>query len=74
MRLEMVDATGCPVPQFIIKADTNEERLLLKAFVHFRDQARDSWVLGMHGYDVDSGAGVSSFNFGWSPCPDEPRA
>lgn len=65
MRLELADSTGCPVPQFIIKAESDADRMLLKAFTQFRDNAKDEWVFWFHGSCVEEGAGVASFNFGW---------
>lgn len=65
MKVGIADATGCPVPQFIIYPETLEERLLLKAFCQFPRQAKEEWKFTLHG-EVYQDGNVTSFNFGWA--------
>lgn len=62
MKVRMADSTGIPVPQFIIEAETADDRMLLKAFLLFKEHASVTFV--MHGYGVRDGD-YTSFNFGW---------
>lgn len=65
MKVEIGDSTGCPVPQFIIKAETEQDRAILKSFVSLPKYAKDSWKFSLHGYTLENGD-IWSFNFGWS--------
>ncbi len=63
MRIEVADATGCPVPQFVVHPETKEERMLLKAFEHFLVWGRDEWEFHCHGCTHQNGE-IVAFNFG----------
>lgn len=66
MKVRMAEATGCLVPQFVIEAETDEERIFLKTFARFPEFARDEWKMHLHGHtmDLDRG-GASAINLGW---------
>jgi hypothetical protein len=60
VKIELRDQTGQPVPQFVVRADSVEERMILKAFFsHIANRAEFCF----HGYCLTDGE-VSSFNFG----------
>jgi len=64
MRIEIADSMGCPVTQFVVHAENDLDRFILKAFLTFPDNAKDKWVFRKHGYTCDD-SGYRSFNFGW---------
>lgn len=75
MKIRAAPSTGCPVPQFIVTPETDEDRMLLRAFVLFRDHSSKPWEFRFHGACFGDGD-VQSFNFGWAPAhqsmPDNP--
>jgi hypothetical protein len=62
MKIEMAESTGCPVPQFVVHPETDEEQMLLRAFfyVHNNDP---KWRFQMHGPTYQDGK-IIAFNFG----------
>lgn len=67
MKIRVADSTGCPVPQFIVEAESEKDRMILKSFTEFRDYTNDKWEFNLHGvtYSGDV-SGPISFNFGWT--------
>ena len=63
MKIRVAESTGCPVPQFIVEAENDQERLILKSFVTF---SKDKWKFHLHGFSSNKREGVASFNFGWT--------
>jgi len=65
MRVEIASQTGQPVPQFIIYAETDAERLVMQQFVTY-SYYEPRPVFWLHGWTYGMGmTGVSSFNFGY---------
>ena len=65
MKIKAAPATGCPVPQFVVYAETEEDRMLMRAFTSFPDYARESWEFRLHGPTFGDGD-IQAFNFGWA--------
>lgn len=65
MKIEFSDATNCPVPQFVVFAETKQERLLLKAFFHMWHKPEWEFAVGgiTHSSSVEQ-PNITSFNFG----------
>lgn len=66
MRVEIAEQTGRSVPQFIIYAENDAERVLLNHFVSYKQAARPKVLFWLHGwvYEMDR-VGVKSFSFGY---------
>lgn len=64
MKVCYAEATNCPHGQFVVTAETDDERALLRLFV---TAPREEWKPWLHGcrYELDH-PGVSSLNFGWT--------
>lgn len=71
MRIDFADATGCPVPQFVVKVENETEQMLLKAFVLFMEEHKFNWRFGLHGV-VSTDGRYTSFNFGLVKAADLP--
>lgn len=69
MKIRMEESTGCPVPQFVVEAETEDERLMLRAFSTFPDYTKEKWEFRFHGWTLSCGQGATSFNFGWAKAP-----
>lgn len=69
MRIEYAESTGCPYGQFVVYADTPQDRAILAAFLQ-GDHDHD-WKFWRHGasYKCDS-LGPYAFNFGWVKVPE----
>jgi hypothetical protein len=61
VKIEMADATGCPVPQFVVRPETEEEQMLVKAFIGLMNMG--GWRFHFHGAVHEDGR-ITSFNFG----------
>ncbi len=65
MKIRAADSTSVPIPQFVVEAENETDRQILKAFCQVPHHTKN-WQFRMHGYvgqsDID---GVTSFNFGW---------
>ena len=72
MKARIADSRGVPVPQFIVEAENEIERQVLKTFCMLPSWMQDKYEFWLHGYcisgDVD---GVTSFNFGWKKQEDK---
>ena len=64
MKVRIAHSTISAFPQFVIEAETNEEKLLLKLFIDAPDISKEELKFHLHGHSCASNA-VSSFNFGW---------
>lgn len=65
MRIEPRESTGRAEPQFVVTAETDAERLLLKQFTEkWWDDGESEFHLHGWGYN-SSQMGVQHFNFGW---------
>jgi hypothetical protein len=65
MKIRVAESTGRPEPQFVVEAETAEDRVFLKMFLTIRDYYPErKLALHMHGYG-SNGHGYNSFNFGW---------
>jgi hypothetical protein len=62
MKIRMAEATGCPVPQFVVYPEGEEEQMLLRAFFHLHHNDPE-WLFQMHGCVHQDGK-ITSFNFG----------
>jgi hypothetical protein len=66
MRVRYTDAAGCPLGQFVISADTADERAILTQFL---SADRKVWQFWIHGWGstlrLEGWDGHDSFNFGW---------
>lgn len=63
MKVEVADSSTSKVPQFVIYAETNAERILMALFVEKAYSSNHKLIF--HGATYKSGApGVSSFHFG----------
>lgn len=69
MKVRIAHSTSSPFPQFVIDAETLEEKLLLLLFVDAPDISKEELKFHIHGQSRASD-GVSSFNFGWIKKPD----
>lgn len=69
MKVRIAHSTSSPFPQFVVEAETNEEKLLLGLFVDASGTSKDELKFHLHGHSRASD-GVSSFNFGWIKKPD----
>lgn len=69
MRIKYTAATGCPVGQFIVEAETDQERAILTSFTSSALYC-EGWRFWRHG-DTYSGdvQAVTSFNFGYVKRP-----
>lgn len=74
MKVRVADSAGCPFPQFVVEAETEQERIILKAFLSPMTFSRPSdpqpWIFGLYG-SVRGGNGYTSFNFGWQRRPED---
>lgn len=67
MKVRYTTATGCPVGQFVIEAENEQDRTILAHFVDFRDP---HWIFWKHGATYKGmESGCSSFNFGYIKRP-----
>ncbi len=74
MKIRAADSTGCPFPQFVVEAESESDRIILKAFLSPQTFTKPGepqpWLFHLHGCgsksDVD---GYTSFNFGWQKRP-----
>lgn len=70
MKIRYAVATGCPHGQFVVEAESDVERAILRAFLD-PGMAPSGWKFHLHGFgyrgDVD---GPCSFNFGWTSSGD----
>lgn len=64
MRIRPASSTGRPEPQFVVEAETEAEKLMLKMFIDIKDESSKDLKIHLHGHTRGDG-GVSSFNFGW---------
>ncbi len=62
MKIRFADATGCPFGQFVVYAETEEEKAIMRLFLKGMEGPR--WKFWLHGYSVGSTKG-ETFNFGW---------
>jgi hypothetical protein len=53
------------VPQFVIEAETEQDRLLLGVVAMFPMHAKGKWEFTYHGYTRQSHFGIVALNFGW---------
>ena len=71
MKIRYASATGCPAGQFLVEAENDAERAVLRQFVNFPDYAKDNWRFHLHGWSAQSGVdGIVAFNFGWAKAED----
>lgn len=66
MKITFANATGCPVPQFVVTPDSREEKMLLKAF--FGVLRAGGWEFHCHGETLVGGE-IEGFNFGLKKIP-----
>ena len=64
MKIRYAEATGCPAGQFVVEAENDVERAILKNFCSFPDYAKDKWEFHIHGKSYGY-SGQNSFNFGY---------
>ena len=69
MKVRIAHSTSSPFNQFVVEAETIEEKLLLRLFVDAPDLCKDGLKFHIHGHSR-ANDGVSSFNFGWIKKPD----
>lgn len=62
MKVRFAEATGCPFGQFIIEAENDNDRTLMKVFLA---APRKEWQFHLHGYSLVCMQGFDNFNFGW---------
>jgi len=62
MRIKFAEATGCPYGQFVVYADTEEDRIIIKKFF---EAGKNEWKLWHHGTTYSVDRGLEAFNFGW---------
>jgi hypothetical protein len=65
MKIRAADSTGIPVPQFVVTAETQEEEMLLKAFLMYPTTSKDKVKFWLHGWGGDQNVQYKNFNFGW---------
>jgi hypothetical protein len=65
MRIKIAESKGCPAPQFVVIAETDQERAILKIFCHINDYSNKHWKFYFHGCTYEQGI-ESAFNFGWT--------
>lgn len=71
MKIRISKSTGCPVPQFVVTAETAEEKMMLRAILAFPQYAKDEWTFHLHGSGMEGGSpGYDHFNFGWIKAHD----
>lgn len=63
MKVRAAHSTGRSEPQFVIEAETEQDRLILKMFEKPHDDKSARFVI--HGFTYEIGKGIISFNFGW---------
>jgi hypothetical protein len=63
MKINLEEATGYPVPQFIVYPETKEEKMLLKAFFYLLNKPNSRYKFHNHGHVYTNGE-ITSFNFG----------
>ena len=64
MKIRLSDSTGRPEPQFVVEAESDEDRLFLKMFIYSPLYSKDKLIFHLHGHSGGN-VGISSFNFGW---------
>ena len=64
MKIRLSDSTGRPELQFVVEAESDEDRLFLKMFIYSPLYSKDKLIFHLHGHS-GGGVGISSFNFGW---------
>lgn len=64
MKIQYTSATGCPVGQFIVTAENEQERAMLSGFINLHYHPR--WRFRVFGStsQMDLPGGIKSFNFG----------
>ncbi len=64
MKIRYAEDAGCPFGQFVIRAETADERVILSKF---QEGQSNKWKFWLHGmcYDSNLPGGPYSFNFGW---------
>jgi hypothetical protein len=53
VKINLADATGCPVPQFVVYPETLEEQMILKSFSHFYNDSE--WRFVIYGFTHQHG-------------------
>lgn len=71
MRIQLTKSTGCPVPQFVVYTESEEEAIILKIILDFPEFSKDSWKFHLHGQTLGTEY-LSSFNFGWKKEEERP--
>lgn len=69
MRVRFAAATGCPMGQFVIEAENDDERAILRQFVNTDQKVWRFWLHGTSGTLRVPYTGPDSFNFGWIKPP-----
>lgn len=62
MRIKYASATGSQYGQFVVYADNEEERAILKTFL---SAPKNKYKFWLHGYGGRMGMTYEHFNFGW---------
>ena len=63
MRIRFAPSTGCPFGQFVVEAESQEDRALLACFL---SAPYAEWKFHQHGVGYMGGLdGPTNFNFGW---------
>ena len=66
MRIQIADSTGRPEPQFVVFAENECDRHILKMFCKAKEISKVPLKLWLHGSSMSSDVqGITSFNFGW---------
>lgn len=65
MKIIYRPATNCPSGQFVVYAENETDRQILRDF--FSADLKD-WKWHLHGHTVDI-EGIHTFNFGWAKRP-----
>ena len=64
MKIRIADSTNRPEPQFVVEAESDNDRHILKMFCQISHHSKVKLKFWMHGYSSDPN-GYQSFNFGW---------
>lgn len=72
MKVKIADSTGCPVPQIVLHAETDEDMHFIKLFATFPEVAKEKWTFKLHGAtsSIDRG-GYVSMNIGFAKVSKE---
>lgn len=64
--------TGCLAGNFLVTAENDQERAILRLFVHWPEEAKGDWRFMIQNYGCSTLVdGVTSFLFGWSKAHED---